>query len=306
MKNYKINSAGTRCLAETETEWYDLTTREYCPLFHRLDLNRALVPLDRPRRRKLKNNIREKEMVLLPILCDKDYNIYDGHQRWKIVNELWDEGVNVKVGFTVNPWLNEDDPIERKRDNLISLQENTPWSPYDKLKSLADFNNETAQCILKLAYEPVTYTKKGIYGIRSAFVAMGRNPDDFDTLPVVLSPEDYELSQRIFNETNYLLTLGIKATDKANNWTEAFIKAWRRIRINDPKLAEEDENGDRAPMDTNALNAAIEDVGLDTIGSYWRLFADKAYASGKVGRWAMVLGQAILAAYDRKHSVKIA
>jgi len=244
-------------------------------------------------------------MVLNPILCDSNYNIYDGQNRWKIVNELWDTGEDIKVGISINPWLTETESPKVRRTRLQVLQKNSPWTLTEKLKSLADDGNETAKYILKLAYEPVTYTKNGIYGIRNAFVAMGRRPDDFDsTLPYVCGQDEYELSKRIFNETNLLLQLGIKTSDKANNWTEAFIKAWRRIRTNDENLVKEDENGDRTVVDTKALNVMIDEIGLDIIGVRWRCYANEAYASGKIGRWASVLETAITNTFDYENGIK--
>lgn len=301
---FNNNSAGTRCLAETKTEWYNLSTREFCPKLHRLNENRGLVPESKQRRRKLKKNIKEKGMVLQPILCDSDYNVYDGQNRWKIINELWNEGTDAILGITINPWLNENKTSEFKRSCLQALQEGTPWGPLDKLKALSDEGNEAAQCVLELAFKPSTFTKKGIYGIRNAFVAMGRNPDDFETLPYVYSQEEYYTSKRIFDETMLLLKLGVKSSDKLNNWTEAFIKAWRRIRTNDPNLKKEDENGDRAIINTKALNTMIDDIGIEALGNLWRCYADKAYATGKTGRWASVLEEAIMDTYKFKYKRK--
>lgn len=300
MYNLIDKSAGTRYLAETKTRWFNLTTRQYCPELFFLSENRGLISVDKAKRRKLKKSILEQGMVMYPILCDSKLNIYDGQHRWQIVNELWDAGENIAVGIVINPWLDTDD-TNKIRHRLITLQEGCVWSPFDKLKSLSEQGNETAQTILKLAYEPVKYTSKGFYGIRNAFVAMGRNPDDFETLPYVCGQEEYEFSKRIFDETKLLLTLGVKTTDKVNNWTEAFIKAWRRIRANDKSLMKEDENGDRAVVNTEALNVMIDDIGLELLGTRWRAYADKAYSSGKMGRWATVLETAIVNTFDFKN-----
>lgn len=307
MKNDFFGSASTGCLAESTTKWYNLETREFCPKLLRSEENRSMPPVDRARRRRLKKSILKHKMVLEPILCNSELRIKNGENRWNIVNECWDEGINITVGITINPLLDKFKTSKENREIIIDLQEGTVWSPLDRLKSLSEDSNEYAENILHFAFEPVQFTSKGIFGIRNSMVAFGRNPNDFDTLPYVCGLEEYNTGKKIFEETSKLLNMGVKDGDKANNWTEAFIKAWRRIRTNDHTLLRENEDGERLNFtkETEVLNNYINDLGLDYIGAHWRNFADKAYSSGKVGRWAGVLEDVIISCYNYKYKIKV-
>lgn len=303
MKKNLFDSASIRCLAESTTRWYNLETREFCPVIYNKE-NRRILPEERAKRRRLEKSIRKYGMVLQPVLCNSKGEAYDGERRFRVVHDLWEEGIDVAIPVTINPLLDKFKTSAEKRSVLIALQEGTAWTPLDKLTALKRDGNEYAENILHFAFEPVQFTSKGIFGNRNAMAAMGRNPNDFDTLPYVCGFEEYNTGKQIFEETSKLLNMGVKDGDKANNWTEAFIKAWRRIRTNDPTLCREDENGDRTVIDTKALNSMIDDLGLDYIGAHWRNFADKAYSSGKMGRWAGVLEDVIVNSYNYKYKVK--
>ena len=306
MAKVKFDSASIRCLAESTTKWYDLNTREFCPKVLHIDENRDTAPAERAKRRRLEKSIRNYGMALEPVMCNSLNEAFNGWHRWVIANKCWDEGINVVIGVTINPLLDRFKTSEEKRQAIITLQEGTPWSPFDKLVSLKKAGNEYAENILHFAFEPVEFTSKGIFGIRNTMAAFGRNPNDFDTLPYVCGLEEYNTGKRIFEETSKLLNMGVKDGDKANNWTEAFIKAWRRIRTNDHTLLRENEDGERLNFtkETEALNNYIDDLGLDYIGAHWRNFADKAYSSGKMGRWAGVLEDVIVNSYNYKYKVK--
>lgn len=300
MLTFNNTSVSTRCKTDncnSGVQYFNLSTRNECPNLKLLKpINRELKDKSKMPYKDLEHSIRNFGYAYQPILVSADGFILDGQHRWKIVNDLWDKGVDVGISIVASPFVKSTD--DNIRQVIIDLQKGHAWTPEDKLKSLASTGNETAKLVLKLANNPLDITKKKKFGTRNAFVLMGMNPDNFDVIPEDVSQETVETANRLFEEVNTLLTIGKKEYEKANNWTEAFVKAWRRIRLNDPSLKKENEEGEKTIVDTQALNNMIDSIGLVKLGFKWRAYADKALASGRIGRWAEVFERAIVQTYE--------
>lgn len=303
--NSKVKLAGnTRCLPTNCTngvQYFNLSTRNNCPVLKTININRDLKDKSKMAYKDLERSIQSFGFAFQPILVTSDYFILDGQHRWKIVNNLWDQGIDVGISMVVCPNITStDDDI---RQVIIDLQKGHAWTPEDKIKSLSLSNNETAQFIQKMANEPVSFFKANKFGMRNAFVVLGLNPNNFDDIPEFLSMEVEEEGKKLFKEIKTLLTIGKRENDKANNWTEPFIKAWRRIRLNYKDLEKVDENGEKLVIDSEALNNMIEYVGIPEIGTKWRAYADSAFSSGKVGRWVEIFEKTIVQTYEWKSRI---
>ena len=306
MLTIKNTSVSTRCKTDicnsglqndNVVAYYNLFNRENCPELKIIPkLQRGLSDTSKMSYKDLERSILTFGYAYQPILVSADGYILDGQHRWKIVENLWEKGINVGISIVKTPLVKSTD--NNIRNVIIDLQKGHAWTPEDKLKSLAATGNETAKLILKLANNPLDITKKKKFGARNAFVLMGMNPDNFDVIPEDVSQETVETANRLFEEVNTLLTIGKKEYEKANNWTEAFVKAWRRIRLNDPSLKKENEEGEKTIVDTQALNNMIDSIGLVKLGVKWRAYADKALASGRIGRWVEVFERAIVQTYE--------
>lgn len=303
MEEIKQKASGTRCQTAncaSEVQSFNLTTRDNCPKLKLIQINRELNDKTKMSYRDLEKSIRTYGQVFQPILVTLDGYILDGQHRWKIVNDLWDEGINVTVRIVVaqNIRSTDSDIISI----IIDLQKGHAWTPEDKVKSLAKTGNETAQYVLELANkQSIVFSKGKRFGIRNALVLMGRNPDNFD-LPETISQEDVKTFETLYQEIFALVSVGMKPGDKANNWTEALIKAWRRIRLSHDELEAINREGIKTPIDPEVLSRMVNEIGITEIAIKWRMYADAdgVFSSGRIPRWLNILYHTIIETYEYK------
>ena len=118
-------------------------------------------------------------------------------------------------------------------------------------------------------------------------------------MPEEIDPMIVIDAERLFNELNTILTLGNSGAGhiRQNNWSETFVKAWRRIRTNSVKTMKEDEEGVKTTIDTKALNNMIDELGIETIGLYWINYAKDVFSTARVGRWVGMIERMVLQLY---------
>lgn len=297
------STVNTRCQTvncNNEVQSFNLSTRENCPKLGTISINRELNDKTKMSYRDLEKSIRTYGCVFQPILISSDNYILDGQHRWKIVQSLWNEGIDVCISMVTAHNVKSTDPDIMSI--IIDLQKGHAWTPEDKVKSLAKAGNETAQYVLELANKQSAVFSKGKrFGIRNALVLMGRNPADFD-IPEIISQEDIKKFEKLYQEINFLITVGIKSGEIANNWTEALIKAWRRIRLSYENLEGLDSNGVKTPIDAKVLNNMVEEIGITEIAMKWRQYADvdSTFSSAKISRWLNMLYKTIIETHEWK------
>ena len=293
--NYQVRGRSCQRAEGVAIESYDLSNCDLLPEYRRIKGNRMLYELSN-KYKALKNSIAGFLWSFQPVLVTADGYVLDGQNRLKIMRELWDSGVDAVLLVLTLPFTTDSFNTYKA---LQEIQKKMVWTPEDKINSLVEKGNETAIFIRILADEPMDFFKSGRFGIRNALVVMGINPDKVDTVPFVLTKEKQDEAEQIFNEIKILLQYGRKEFGRINNWAEAFLKAWRRIRLGMAQEGE-DENGVRTVVTPSTLNERIKEIGIEAIGEDWATAArgQNAFSTAKLGRWVYVLESAI---NDRYH-----
>lgn len=295
MSKLHTNTAGgTRCLPVAEVKYFSLSTSKSFPDLKKINGNRSLNNYS-----ELKKSIKNAKLVFQPVLITEDGYILDGQHRVKIVKELWDEGTDVIIGLMALPFKSDSKEVD---DILIELQKGHPWTPEDKVRYYACKGNETAKYVLTLANKSCPFLKSGRWGIRNSLVLMGMNPSAFE-MDEYISEREVEVCEKLFNELYILLNVGLDRKNKANNWLETLIKAWRRIKLYDAdvKLDAEDENGMKYEFSPKAVRGMLDEMGVEELAPNWYPFAieNGAFASSKIGRWLFVFKDSIIDTHNR-------
>lgn len=298
----KVNydrEAGTRCSAPTEEKLlvFNLSSSGNFPLTKKIPGQRPSFE-ESSKYRNLKKSILRYGKVYEPILITPDGYVLDGNHRLKIVKELWEKGIDVKVKVEV-----ERDVPPEIVELLMVLQDGKSWSGEDFIRSQAEIGNKPAQYILELSERKVGFNQRGIFGLRNALVlTYGGIPSD-NIMPVDLDPMVVVEAERLFEELNTILTMGNsgKVHIRQNNWSETFVKAWRRIRTNNVNTMKEDEEGVKTTIDTKVLNNMIDELGIELIGSNWAAFAKDVFSTARLGRWIGMIEKMVLQLYNAKH-----
>ena len=285
-------AGGTRCLPAAEVKYFNLSTSKSFPDLKKINGNRSLNNYS-----DLKKSIKNAGFIFQPVLITEDGYVLDGQHRVKITRELWDEGIDVVIGLMAIPFSSDSKELG---DILIELQKGHPWTPEDKVRFYANKGNETAKYVLTLANKSCPFLKSGRFGIRNSLVLMGMNPNAFE-MDEYISEGDIEVCEKLFNELYILLNVGLDRKNKANNWLETLIKAWRRIRLYDADLGGEDETGYKYFFNPKDVRAMLDEMGVEELAPNWypSAIGNGAFASSKIGRWLDVFNDSIVSTHKR-------
>lgn len=280
---------GTRCPLTKTASVYTLSNSNVFPDFKRIPGQRDSFESSK-NYHDLEKSILQYKKVFVPIVVTPDGYLVDGVHRSKIARKLWDKGIDVEI--TV---IEQEIPEDDKAGVVATVQEGKAWGPEDFLKSQAELGNESAKYVLELAERPFEFSKRDKFGVRNALkLTYGGFPQGY-MMPEELDPLIKINAERLFNEITLLFHYGRKSSNFIlNNWTESFINAWRRIRMNAPNTASENEEGVKTVIDTRTLNAMIDDIGLTKIGTSWPCFAQKAFSTTRLGQWIEMFEKMIL------------
>lgn len=292
IKLHSNTAEGTRCLSANEVKFFNLSTSQSFPDLKKINGNRSLNNYS-----DLKKSIKKSKRVFMPVLVTNDGYVLDGQHRVKITKELWEEGVDVIIGLLSIPFSSDSKEV---CDILIDLQKGHPWTPEDKVRYYACKGNETAKYVLTLANKSCPFLKSGRFGIRNAIVLLGMNPNKFE-MEEYISEREIEMCEKLFNELYILLNVGLDRKNKANNWLETLIKAWRRIKLYDADLGGEDETGYKYFFKPKEVRAMLDEMGIEELAPNWysSAISNGAFASSKIGRWLDVFNDSIVNTHSR-------